>query len=140
MAVTLARTGVPYAGRTRGEMAMQVRLRHLRKLQRDEYRMTLDLIDPERGPWDQGDCVVQVDLLDAPAQHYSSARGLLKPALELYRMAPHESPATSEARLLWDIGEAVHRYVDRIFEAGLLCPSGPPVKGEAQDPSDGPRG
>lgn len=72
---------------------MQVRLRHLRKLRRDEYRMTLDLmmtldlIDSERGPWYQGDCVVQIDLLDAPGQHSSSARGLLKPALELYRRA-----------------------------------------------------
>jgi hypothetical protein len=63
--------------------------------------MTLDLIDPARGPWEQGDCVVQVDLLDAPGQHYSTARGLLKPALEQYRMAPNEPPTTSEARLLW---------------------------------------
>ena len=46
---------------------MQVRLRNIRKVRRDEYRMTLDLIDPARGPWEQGDCVVQVDLLDAPA-------------------------------------------------------------------------
>ena len=119
---------------------MQVRLRNLRKLGRDEYRMTLDLIDPERGPWEQGDCIVQIDLLDAPNQHCSSARGLLKPALELYRLEPGEPPVTSEARLLWDIGEAVHRYLDRIFEGGLLCPSAPPVKGEAQDSSDGPRG
>jgi hypothetical protein len=59
---------------------MQVRLRHLRRVRRDEYRMTLDLIDPERGPWEQGDCVVQIDLLDAPNQHCSSARGLLCPS------------------------------------------------------------
>ena len=115
---------------------MQVRLRHLRRLGRDEYRMTLDLIDPERGPWEQGDCVVQIDLLDAPNQHCSSARGLLKPALELYRLEPGEPPDTSEARLLWDIGEAVHRYLDRIFEGGLLCPSGP----RAKDDAPGPRG
>ena len=38
--------------------------------------MTLDLIDPARGPWEQGDFVVQVDLLDAPGQHYSTARGV----------------------------------------------------------------
>ena len=115
---------------------MQVRLRHLRKLRRDEYRMTLDLIDAERGPWDQGDCVVQIDLLDAPGQHASSARGLLKPALELYRLVPGEPPTTSESRLLWDIGEAVHRYVDRIFDGGLLCPSGP----RARDNAPGLRG
>ena len=119
---------------------MHVRLRHLRKVGRDEYRMTLDLIDPERGPWEQGDCVVQIDLHDKPNQHCPSARGLLKPALELYRLVPGEPPDTSEARLLWDIGETVHHYLDRIFEGGLLCLSRLPVKGEAQDPSDGPRG
>lgn len=85
---------------------MQVRLRHLRKLRCDEYRMTLDLIDPDRDAWDHGDCVV-IDLLDSPSQHASSARGLLKPALELYRLTPSEPPTTSESRLLWDIGEAV---------------------------------
>ncbi len=93
--------------------------------------MTLDLIDPARGPWEQGDCVIQVDLLDAPGQHYSTARGLLKPALEQYRMAPNEPPTTSEARLLWDMGEAVNYYIDRIFEGGLLCPSGPQAKDDA---------
>jgi len=110
---------------------MQVRLRNIRQLRRDEYRMTLDLIDPARGPWEQGDCVVQVDLLDAPGQHYSTARGLLKPALEQYRMAPNEPPTTSEARLLWDMGEAVNYYIDRIFEGGLLCPSWPQAKDDA---------
>jgi hypothetical protein len=70
---------------------MQVRLRHLPTLRRDEYRMTFDLIDSGRGPWDQGDCVGQIDLLDAPGQHASSARGLFKPALELYRLAPGAS-------------------------------------------------
>ncbi len=98
--------------------------------------MTLDLIDSERGPWDQGDCVVQIDLLDAPGQHYSSARGLLKPALELYRLVPSQPPTTSESRLLWDIGEAVHRYVDCIFDGGLLCPCGP----RARDATPGPSG
>jgi hypothetical protein len=113
---------------------MQVRLRHLRKLRGDEYRMTLDLVDPERGPWEPGDCVVQMDLLDGPGQHYSCARGLLKPALELYRLAPGEPPTTSESRLLWDIGEAVHRYVDRIFDGGLLCPCSPRAKDDAPGP------
>jgi hypothetical protein len=118
---------------------MQVRLRHLRKLRGDEYRMTLDLVDPERDPWDQGDCVVQIDLLDSPSQHASSARGLLKPALELYRLAPGEPPTTSEARLLWDIGEAVHRYVNRIFDGGLLCPSRPRARDDApRPPGDAP--
>src|SRR6266852_8346115 len=89
------RSSTPH-GRGNEGLAMQVRLRHLRKLRRDEYRMTLDLIDAERGPWDQGDCVVQIDLLDAPGQHASSARGLLKPALELYRLVPGEPPTTLE--------------------------------------------
>jgi hypothetical protein len=80
--------------------------------------------------------VVQIDLLDAPGQHASSARGLLKPALELYRLVPGEPPTTSEARLLWDIGEAVHRYVHLIFDGGLLCPSGP----RARDNAPGLRG
>jgi hypothetical protein len=114
---------------------MQVRLRHLRKLRRDEYRMTLDLIDAERGPWEAGDCVVQIDLLDTPGQHASSARGLLKPALELYRLTPSEPPTTSESRLLWDIG---HRYVQRIFDGGLLCPCEPRAKDDApRPPADG---
>jgi hypothetical protein len=42
---------------------------------------------------------VQIDLLDAPGQHASSARGLLKPALELYRLVPSEPPTTSAAPL-----------------------------------------
>ncbi len=113
---------------------MHVRLRNIRKLRRDEYRMTLDLIDPARGSWEQGDCVVQVDLLDAPGQHYSTARGLLKPALEQYRMAPNEPPTTSEARLLWDMGEAANCYIDRIFEGGLLRPSGAQTKDYAPSP------
>ena len=119
---------------------MQVRLRQIRRLRRDEYRMTLDLIDPERGPWHQGDSSVQVDLLDAPDQHYSSPRGLLKPAIELYRMSPDQPPVSSEARLLWDMGEAVYRYIDRVFQGGLLCPSRPPAKPEAQDPPERPDG
>lgn len=53
-------------------------------------------------------------------------------------MAPDEPPNGSEARLLWDMGEAVYRFVDRVFEGGLLCPSKPPGKKEAQDPSDDP--
>src|SRR5712664_4246130 len=48
------RSSTPH-GRGNEGLAMQVRLRLLRKLRRDEYRMTLDLIDSERGPWDQGD-------------------------------------------------------------------------------------
>jgi hypothetical protein len=40
----------------------------------------------------------------------------------------------SEARLLWDIGEAVNSYIDCIFAGGLLCPSGPQAKDDAPSP------
>jgi hypothetical protein len=59
------------------------------------------------------------------SQHASSARGLLKPALELYRLVPGEPPTTSEARLLWDIGEAVHRYTTSSSTAGCSAPADP---------------
>ena len=56
---------------------------------------------------------------------FGNSRGLLKPALELYRLKPGDAPITWETRLLWDIGDAAHRYVNRIFEGGLLCPCEP---------------
>jgi hypothetical protein len=107
---------------------MLVRMRSIKKLSHHDYRVTLDVVDPEREPWDYGDAVVQVDLHDGIAQHLSVARGILKPAFELYRLSPDAPPETSEALLLWEMGQAVHRYVDRIFEAGILCPFGPPAK------------
>ena len=101
---------------------MVVRMRHVKKLTGRDFRLTLDVVDPERAPWDYGDCVVQIDLHDGLGDHFSNPRGLLKPAFEAYGLSPKERPVSVEARLLWDIGEAVHRYVDRIFEAGILCP------------------
>lgn len=115
---------------------MLVRMRSVKKISRDDYRLTLDVVDPEREPWDYGDCVVQVDLHDGMAQHLSLGRGILKPAFELYRMSPNEPPHGSEALILWEIGEAVHRYVDRIIEAGILCPFGPPAKADAPERSE----
>lgn len=110
---------------------MVVRMRHVKKLTGRDFRLTLDVVDPERAPWDYGDCVVQIDLHDGLSDHFSNPRGLLKPAFEAYGLSPNERPVGVEARLLWDIGEAVHRYVDRIFEAGILCPfSGPPKPAE----------
>jgi len=49
---------------------------------------------------------------------------LLSKALVLYRHHDvHRDPRGDlEARLLWDIGEAVNCYIDRIFAGGLLCP------------------
>ncbi len=112
---------------------MLVRMRSVRKLSRYDYRLTLDVVDPEREPWDYGDSVVQVDLHDGMAQHLSVARGILKPAFELYRLSPGEPPDSSEALILWEMGRAVHRYVDRIFEAGILCPFGPAAKEDAPE-------
>jgi hypothetical protein len=115
---------------------MLVRMRSIKKLSAHDYRLTLDVVDPEREPWDYGDSVVQVDLHDGIAQHLSAPRGLLKPAFELYRMSPGDTPETGEARLLWEMGEAVHHYVDRVFEAGILCPFRPPAKADAPERSE----
>lgn len=57
-----------------------------------------------------------------PTKHLSSPRGLLRPAFEAFSLAPSDPPASTEALLLWDIGKALHHYVDRVFEAGILCP------------------
>jgi hypothetical protein len=111
---------------------MLVRLRSIRKLTRHNYRLALDVLDPDRRPWDYGDCVVQVDLHDG-RHHLSRARGPLILALELYRLSPTEPPTSSEALVLWQLGQVVHRYVDRLFEAGILCPFGEPVKDDAPE-------
>jgi hypothetical protein len=102
---------------------MLIRLKQVRRITRDRFRVTLDLVDPDRAPWQTGDCTVRIDVLDAP-RHDAVPRGLLRPALELYRLCPEAPPATADARLLWDMGEAVHAYVGRLFEAGILCPFG----------------
>ena len=101
-------------------MAMMVRLKQARRTGRDRFRVTLDLIDPERPRWDVGDCTGHVDLVDAP-RHEAFPRGILKPALELYRLCPKAPPETADSRLLWDMGEAVHAYVERLFEAAVVC-------------------
>ena len=101
---------------------MIVRLRTVQKLSTSDYRLTLDLADEDRQPWDFGDCALRIDLHDGPARHLSSPRGLLRPAFETFSLAPSDPPTSTEARLLWDIGKAVHQYVDRVFSAGILCP------------------
>jgi hypothetical protein len=100
---------------------MLVRLRSIAKTSPADYRLTLEVVD-QRQPWEPGDCVVRVDLHDGPARHASTPRGPLKPAFELYSLSPKEPPIGAESRLLWDMGQAVHRYVERLFDAGLLCP------------------
>ena len=73
---------------------MFVRLKQLRRIAPDQYRLTLDVVDPEREAWEVGDCVVQMDLSDGNA-HRSLARGPLAPALALYRLSREEPPATA---------------------------------------------
>jgi hypothetical protein len=102
-------------------MAMIVRLKHVRRSGRDRFRVTLDLIDPERPHWAPGDCTGRVDVADTP-RHTVRARGVLRPALDLYRLCPETPPQTADSRLLWDMGEAVHAYVERLFDAGVVCP------------------
>lgn len=115
---------------------MLVRMRSVKKLSPHDYRVALDVVDPERSPWDYGDCVVQIDLHDGIAKHLSSPRGPLQPAFELYSLTPDAPPTAGEARLLWDMGKAVHRYVDRLFEAGILCPFGDQTKDDAPERSE----
>ena len=101
---------------------MMVRLRTVKKLSASDYRLTLDVADGDRQAWDFGDCALRIDLHDGPAKHLSSPRGLLRPAFELYSLTPGDPPTSTEARILWEISKTVHYYVDRVFEAGILCP------------------
>lgn len=71
---------------------MMVRLREIKKTAQNEYRLTLDIVDQERMPWDFGDCLLRLDILDAPGRHWSSPRGLLKPACDLYQLSPDDPP------------------------------------------------
>ena len=101
---------------------MLVRIRAITKTSPADYRLTLEVVDPERQPWEPGDCVVRVDLHDGPARHASTPRAPLKSAFELYSLSPKEPPVGAESRLLSDMGQAVHHYVERVFDAGILCP------------------
>jgi hypothetical protein len=46
----------------REEMVMFVRMKAMKKVSSKRYRVTLDVLDPERDHWDYGDCQFQVDL------------------------------------------------------------------------------
>ena len=113
---------------------MLVRLRAAKRLAEIKYRLTLDLVDEDRTPWDSGDCVVQIDLLDG-TKHESVPRGLLAPAFELYRLSPHDPPNSADSRLLWQIGQVVDRYVAHLFEGGVLCPFKPRADDESKEGS-----
>ena len=98
---------------------MLVRLRRVTRIGRDTFRLTLDLYRPDRPDWEPGDCVVQVDLRDAP-KHGANPRGPLGPALELYRLSPGQrrKPPTRGSSGTW----ARRSTQSRVFEAGVLCP------------------
>src|SRR5207244_3355450 len=112
-----------------------VHLRSIRKFSRRDYRLTLDVVDPDREHWDDGDCQLQIDLSDEPS-HRAQPRGPLGAAFETYRLSPTEPPTGAEAKLLWDMGHAVHHYVDRIFQAGIICPFQPSEKQDTPDRSE----
>jgi hypothetical protein len=57
---------------------MMVRLKAITKTSPSDYRLTLEVVDPDRQPWEPGDCLVRVDLHDGPARHASTQRGPLK--------------------------------------------------------------
>lgn len=113
---------------------MLVRLTGARRLARAMFRLTLDLMDPNRDNRDAGDCVVRIDVLHEPT-HQAIARGPLVAALELYRLSPGRRPEPADARIMWDIGQAVDAYDTRLFEAGVLCPFSDGRKDEASDRS-----
>jgi hypothetical protein len=114
---------------------MFVRLKALTKVAANEYRLTVDVVDPERDAWDYDDCQLQVDLWDEPS-HRARARGPLAPAFELYRLSPKEAPTALEAKLLWDIGHTVDGFVDRLFAAGIVCPFRAEAPAEAEERSE----
>ena len=101
---------------------MLVRLRSVRRLSREQFRLALDLVDLDRGDWGLGDCVGQVTVFDGQRRHTAQGRGPLGPAMDLYQLCRDEPPEGTEARLLWEMGRAVCRYLDRLFEAGMFCP------------------
>ena len=110
---------------------MFVRMKTMKKMSSKRYRLTLDVVDPERDHWDYGDCQFQVDLWDEPS-HRAQPRGPLTGAFEIYPLSPKDPPTGAEAKLLWDIGQAVDGFVDRLFAAGMACPF------KAEAPADAP--
>jgi len=54
---------------------MLVRLRSVRRLSKEQFRLALDLVDLERGDWGLGDCIGQVTVVDGPRRHTVQGRG-----------------------------------------------------------------
>ncbi len=114
---------------------MFVRLKTLKKLSANQYRLTLDVVAPEREHWSYGDCQLQVDLWDEPS-HRAQARGPLVPAFDLYALSKTDPPTGAEAKLLWDIGQAVDAFVERLFAAGIVCPFKAEAPADAEERSE----
>lgn len=114
---------------------MFVRMKALKKVSASQYRLTLDIVDPEREHWSYGDCQLQVDLWDEPS-HRAQPRGPLAPAFDLYRLSRTEPPTGAEAKLLWDIGQAVDGFVERVFDAGIVCPFRAQTPADAEERSE----
>ena len=64
----------------------------------------------------------------------------LRAEFERHEIAPEEHMLVAEGMSGEILGLSGYLRYPSAREGGLLCPSGPPVKGEAQDSSDGPRG
>jgi hypothetical protein len=56
---------------------MLVRLRSVRRLSKEQFRLVLDLVDLERGDWGLGNCIGQVTVVDGPRRHTVQGRGAL---------------------------------------------------------------
>lgn len=132
---TLGATPRAYPGprneRSPEEKPMIVRLHDVTKVAADHFRIALDLTDPDRAHWEAGDCVVHVDVHDG-ARHTCQGRGPLDLAIDLYQLARDEPPEGTESRLMWEMGRAVCRYFDRLFEARILCPFNDNAADDAQ--------
>ena len=117
---------------------MFVRLRQARRLSPEKFRLTLDVVDPQRRPWELGDCVVRVDLVNGPTRLLVCPRGILDPASDLYRLSPEEPPTSTESRLLWEMARSDRDLERDLAEEGLghrddaLPPAASP--GQAQQP------
>jgi hypothetical protein len=114
---------------------MFVRLKAMKEVSSKRYRLTLDVIDPERDHRDYGDRPVRVDLWDEPS-HRAEPRGPLAGAFEIYRLSPKDPPTGAEAKLLWDLEQAIDGLVDRLLAARIVCPSRGEARADAQGRSE----
>ncbi len=100
---------------------MLVRLRSVRRLSKEQFRLALDLVDLERGDWGRATASARSPCSTGRAATPCRDAGP-GPAIDLYQLCRNEPPEGTEARLLWDMGRAVCGYLDRLFAAGVFCP------------------